>query len=166
MVTEKEKSAAVKLVPAGAGDDVDGPARRDARGQIEICRADLEFLHDLLGEVLLRAPIDCVIDARPIYGDAREIGIVAENGDILGAIVIALVIRRDDHARRQERQLQKAAPVQRKLLDLLPAHYLVDGVTLVFHLGSRGIHGYRLFLVTHLKMEIDSSHGTGRYHRL
>ena len=102
MVAEEEKTAAVKLVAAAAGDNVDGAAGGDSRREIEVHGADLELLDHLLREILLGAAIHRVVNARAIHRDEGAVGIVAQNRNILGAVVIALIVGRDRHAWGQE----------------------------------------------------------------
>src|SRR5215813_3083357 len=44
VIAEEKEAAAVKLVGARAGDDVDGAGRDGSRGKVEVEGADLEFL--------------------------------------------------------------------------------------------------------------------------
>src|SRR5436309_2365568 len=44
VIAEEKESAAMKLIRARAGDDIDGARRDRAGGKVEVERADLEFL--------------------------------------------------------------------------------------------------------------------------
>src|ERR1022692_4139850 len=51
----------VRLVAAAARHDVDGSGGRNACREIEVDAGDLEFLHDFLGEILLRVAIHGIV---------------------------------------------------------------------------------------------------------
>ena len=164
VIPEKEKAAAVQLVAAAARHDVDGSGGRNAGREIEVDARDLEFLHDFLGEVLLRAAIHGIVHPRAIHGDARAVGIASEYGDVHGAVVVALVIAGDGYARREKRQLQESAPVERQFLDLLAADDLVDGVRFHFELGADGFHRDRVLLFSQLEARIHRGDAAGCHH--
>src|SRR5262249_24638729 len=64
------ESAAMKLIAAGARDDIDRSHSGVPYRKIEVKGRDLELLHRLLREVLGRATCDPVINVRPVNRDA------------------------------------------------------------------------------------------------
>src|SRR5262245_60681280 len=84
VIAEEEKAAAVQLVAAAARNDVDGAGGGDPCGEIEVDARDLEFLNDFLGEVLLSAAVNRIVDARAVHGDARTVRVAAEYGNVHG----------------------------------------------------------------------------------
>src|SRR4051794_38635642 len=108
VIAEEEETAAVQLVAAAPRDDIDCAGGCDAGGEIEVDAGDLKFLNDLLREVLLGAAIHRIVDAGAIYSDAGAVGVGAENGDVHGAVIVALVIAGDGYPRREESELQEA----------------------------------------------------------
>ena len=164
VIAEEEEAAAVQLVAAAARDDVDGAGGGDAGGEIEVDAGDLEFLNDFLGEVLLGAAIHRIVDARAIDGDAGAVRVGAENGDVHGAVVVALVVAGDGYAGREEGELQEAAAVERELLDLLAGDDLVDGVRFDFDLRVDGVDGDGVLLLSHLQVRIDRGDAAGGDH--
>ena len=91
-------------------------------------------------------------------------GSAAQNGNVHRAVVIALVVGGDRDARREEGKLQKAAAVERELLDLLAADDLIDGVRFELDLRVDRCHRDGLFLFPHLQAWIHRGDAAGRDH--
>ena len=110
---------------------------------------------------MLGAAVHGIVDARAIDGDAGAVGIAAENGDVHGAVVVALVVGGDGDTGREEGELQEAAAVERELLDLLAADDLVDGVSFDFELRVDGFDGDGVLLLAHLQVRVDRGDAAG-----
>src|SRR5262245_12400748 len=111
----------MKLIAAGASDDVDRAARSQVRARIERRTADLELLNRFVGNVR-RCGADVLIsDVYAIHLDARRTPHAPADGDagelVLGRVEIATVAHL--HARLELRQVEEVAPVERQILDRL-----------------------------------------------
>ena len=134
MVPMEIEAAAVIRVATRPGHDIDGAVARQAAGQIEVDRGDLEFLDDILGNLKENAN-------RSRGADAGAVDRHAGRSDTRNRLKAATE-RRDEHAtvgqpRRvghpglQLRELQEVPSVQRQPFDLVPRHHTADLMVIV-----------------------------------
>ncbi len=119
MIAEEKESAAVELIGAGAGDHVDGSRRDRAGGQIEVERADLEFLDAFRGEVLRRAAGGAVIHSGSVKGDRGHGLRRAGDAHLEEVVRIARAGVRsvgDGNARLESGDGEETSPVERQIL--------------------------------------------------
>lgn len=126
MVAEEKETAPMKIVAAGPRYDIDRPDAGHTGVQVEIEGRDLKFLDCLLGKILSRAAGDPIVDTGSVHSDPGQRP--AHPGDRDASEAIGAAARVGDvcylDARFQCRQLQKAAPVQRQVFDLIPGDKL------------------------------------------
>ena len=118
LVAVVEVRRAAEIVRARTRDDIDGAERRDAGGEIEVRRRDLELLDDFLREVLPGAAFNRVADVAAVHRDRRPRGRPAEHRDVELGVELRRVAEVHRHARLQRREVHETAPVQRQALDL------------------------------------------------
>src|SRR5262249_20552843 len=82
-------TTAVKLVGAGARDDVDRPGRDRSTGEVEVVSLNLELLHTLGREILRGATSDPVVYPRPINRNQSHTLGGAANRDLEEVIDVA-----------------------------------------------------------------------------
>ena len=103
IVAEEVIGAAVEIIAAGAGDDVDGAAGGDAGGEVKIGGRNLEFFDDFLGEILGGAAFERVADVAAIDGEGGLAGTAAEDGNAELSIVLGKALGADRDAGFEER---------------------------------------------------------------
>src|SRR5579872_6707023 len=166
MVAEVEKSGTVELITAGARDDVDRASRGDAGGEVKIPCGNLELLHHLLGEILLRAAGYRIIHGSAIHRDADRLRAGAQNVDIELAVVLADVRRGYRYTGLQLGKLQEAAAIQRQAVDLLFGHDPIDGLPVEVQLCRHGLHGHHFLGLSYLQAQFHGGDRSGLYRHL
>ena len=141
MVAVEGECGAGEIVGAASRHDIDGARSGHSRRRAQAERRDLELLHRFLREALHRAADEAIAGRRAIHGDPRlrivracdeHALIVVPEGSGIGH-------RHDIHRRLKLRELEKAAPVERQLFYLRPAHAAAH-----FHVAAidaRGLGG-------------------------
>src|SRR5215831_17551254 len=114
------EGAAVDLVGAPLGDDVDSAGGGETGGDVRRRRGDLEFLNGFLGEVEGRGPDMLVYGVDTVNGDACFAAGAAPNGDAgvagLGRVEGAAFV--DFDAGLEARQFEIVAAIEGQLVDL------------------------------------------------
>ena len=154
VVAEEIESRAVEIVASGARNDVHGSRFGNASRKIETDGRNLKLLHGFLREVHLRTSEAHRGDASSVNRNARTPDVAAGRAQNRHHIAVAVRGSRSLHARFELSQIEKAAPVQRKAIDLALRHDTADSVRIVVHLRRSSIHDDRLGHLANLESKV------------
>src|SRR5262249_1134137 len=128
VIAEIEISGAVKIVASSSSHDVDCAEGRDSCREVEVRARKLKLLPDLLRKVLPGAAFDRIADVAAVNRDGRVRGRAAQYGDVELRVELSRIAGIHGHAGFQLGQVQKAAPVERQVVNLLPRDDALHGV--------------------------------------